>query len=162
METNKYKELEVVVERMLQKRSINPETGCWEYTGYTLPKGYARIGVGNRKMDYAHRVSYMYYCGEIPHGRLVMHMCDNPKCFKPGHLMTGTAKDNSQDMLDKGRQNPRHGEYNGNARLSEDDVRTIRELMISGDYSKKELSEMYNISLSTVYYIITNRRWKHI
>jgi hypothetical protein len=36
--------------------------------------------------------------------RKVLHHCDNPKCFNPGHLYIGTDADNSRDCTDRGRQ----------------------------------------------------------
>ncbi|MGJ3625969.1 HNH endonuclease signature motif containing protein [Sphingomonas sp. MMS24-JH45] len=41
--------------------------------------------------------------GSVPDDMIVMHKCDNPSCSNPEHLMLGTMKDNTQDMLRKGR-----------------------------------------------------------
>ena len=35
--------------------------------------------------------------------RVVMHLCDNPRCFRYDHLRIGTSADNTADMVSKGR-----------------------------------------------------------
>ena len=76
--------------------------GCHIWTGVKSPKGYGVTSL-NSKSVRAHRVSYTIYNGEIPHGMLVCHRCDNPPCVNPAHLFIGTASDNEQDKLSKGR-----------------------------------------------------------
>lgn len=49
-----------------------------------------------------HVAAYYDRYGFIP--RVVMHTCDNPRCINPDHLVAGTHKANSQDMIAKGRQ----------------------------------------------------------
>ena len=102
--------------------------GCHIWTGVKNPKGY---GVTNFKAKAlrAHRVSYTIYNGEIPYGMLVCHRCDNPPCVNPAHLFLGTASDNEQDKLSKGRNYqknkthcPQGHEYAGdNLALRKDD-----------------------------------------
>ena len=75
-----------------------------------------------------HRASYEIYKGPIPHGLFVMHVCDNPPCFNPNHLVVGTHKDNMKDMAAKGRKAVLKGEASGNAKLTEDEVKEIRSL----------------------------------
>ena len=42
-----------------------------------------------------------------PHpGMCVLHRCDVPGCVNPDHLFVGTFKDNTQDMIRKGRNSP--------------------------------------------------------
>jgi len=43
--------------------------------------------------------SSAFGCG----GMLVCHHCDNKRCINPDHLFVGTAKDNTVDMIKKGR-----------------------------------------------------------
>jgi hypothetical protein len=39
----------------------------------------------------------------VPAKPFVCHRCDNPTCYRPTHLFTGTQKDNLQDAAKKGR-----------------------------------------------------------
>jgi hypothetical protein len=66
-----------------------------------------------KKLCQAHRVSYEMYVGPIPAGMLIRHNCDNRKCVNPDHLLPGTCKDNTQDMLARNRQPDMRGKHVG-------------------------------------------------
>lgn len=40
---------------------------------------------------------------EALEGKVVMHLCDNPGCFRYDHLRIGTVAENLRDMYSKGR-----------------------------------------------------------
>lgn len=75
---------------------------CWPWTGAVTGKGYGKISLAYRHRN-AHRVAFELWHGPIPDGLLVCHRCDNRPCCNPAHLFVGTAKDNAEDMMAKGR-----------------------------------------------------------
>jgi hypothetical protein len=82
---------------------------CWHWTGFCYTGGYGQINMCG-KMVLAHRFSYELHFGKIPKDKpYVLHMCDNPPCVNPHHLFLGTAKDNSDDMIAKGRDRKAKG-----------------------------------------------------
>jgi HNH endonuclease len=82
---------------------VDKSGDCWVWTGSRDLKGYGKINIGCTP-TLAHRVSWQIKSGDIPEGLFVLHRCDNPPCVNPAHLFIGTAGDNVQDMMSKGRQ----------------------------------------------------------
>ena len=71
------------------------ENGCWIYRGCTNNYGYCLIMV-NKKLQYAHRLSYEFYKGTIPEGMTVDHTCFNRRCINPDHLRLLSNRDNAR------------------------------------------------------------------
>lgn len=137
---------------------------CWEWTaskrdGYGLFQSIARKSAGN-----AHRVAWVLAYGDIPKGSLVLHKCDNRSCVKPSHLFLGTYQDNMDDRNKKGRQ--ARGERNAHARLTADQVTTIRLLRNDGRYigwgKRIDIAERFGVSVHTISSIWAMRSWRHI
>lgn len=83
-------------------------TCCWLRTGRLEKNGYARVKKQNsRNQVSVHRAAWEMKHGEVPRGMQVLHRCDIRNCVR--HLFLGTAKDNTQDMLCKGRANKAGG-----------------------------------------------------
>lgn len=83
-------------------------SGCWEWLdSVNIVTGYGQFmkSTSPVKLVTAHRMSWELYRGGIPDGLLVLHKCDNRKCFNPDHLFLGTYKDNAMDKIKKGRDN---------------------------------------------------------
>jgi hypothetical protein len=85
--------------------NVQKTSTCWLWTGRKVGAlGYGQLRYGRRTVCvYAHRYAYERFVGSIPKGLKVLHRCDVPACVNPDHLFVGTSKDNTQDMIAKGR-----------------------------------------------------------
>lgn len=131
--------------------------GCWEWTGATHRQGYGLIKTMTG-MSRAHRVSYELNVGPIGDGLMVRHVCDTPSCVNPAHLLLGTARDNAQDRVVRGRSADRRGEKHPLAKLSRLEVAQIRMPGLTG----KEVAEIFDVSQASVSLIRNNKHWRHI
>jgi len=135
---------------------------CWNWTGYINDSGYGEYRL-NYKLLRAHRVSYELHYGPIPDGYHVCHHCDNRTCVNPAHLFLGKDIDNVRDMDSKGRRinAPQLGEAHGMAKLTVEQVQTIRQLAASG-VSYAGLANRFQISDTHVWRIVSRRAWAHV
>lgn len=135
------------------------ENGCMLWKS-SKRNGYGRFRVGNKNIS-AHRYSYENFVGYISDKMIVMHKCDNPSCVRPDHLEVGTMTDNARDRVSKRRHCVLNGEKNGMAKLTEEQVREIKEKLKKG-YFCLDLADEYNVHISTVSKINTGKYWRHI
>lgn len=59
-----------------------------------------KVGKGSRS---GHREVYLHFKGDIPKGYDIGHLCDNPLCINPNHLVLQTRKENLNQALKRGR-----------------------------------------------------------
>ncbi len=77
---------------------------CWIWTGGCNSDGYGNFKVHGKTVR-ASRYSYALANPgvQLTQRDLVCHHCDNPPCVNPAHLFLGAARDNTADMVQKGR-----------------------------------------------------------
>jgi hypothetical protein len=146
------------IDRFFNK--VNKTDKCWEWTGSTS-EGYGNVALrrGKRKTFSAHRVSWaIHNATAIPPRKMVCHTCDNRKCVNPEHLYVGTGYNNNRDTIARNRGNRKKGENCSWAKLTEDDVRAIRQ----STESQNSLAKRHGIDQSTVSDIKNLKLWKHI
>lgn len=98
------KTLEALADTLKKYTVYEPMNGCLLWVGYRDKSGYGRTGLGPYETGYTHRVAWLVSRGPIPKGLCVAHSCDTPPCVNIDHLFLATHKENTQDMLLKGRQ----------------------------------------------------------
>lgn len=144
--------------RFWQHVHVGPPEVCWEWIG-GKSEGYGQI-VDQGRNYFAHRLSWQFHHQlEIPQGLFVCHSCDNRACVNPAHLFLGTHQDNDADRDRKLRQP--HGEKNGQAKLTEADVKRIR-LMAQEGISLANIARQLNVSPGLVSMIVARKRWQHV
>ena len=141
---------------------VDKTEGCWLWMASLCGHGYGAFVLRRGKHMQAHRFSWMIHNGPIPKGMCVCHHCDNPRCVNPEHLFIGTVKDNTQDMIKKGRKAPCNGENNGRAKLTIDQVLYARDMYFIKRISHRAIAKMMGISQSAMYDAIKGRHWKNL
>ena len=152
---------------------LGNESGCWLWTGYSDSAGYGNFQLLKLPRK-AHRVAFVLSGRELMEGMCVLHKCDTPGCVNPAHLRAGTHRENSKDMVSKGRQargethmsrtKPEallRGVKNPRAILDDATVHKIRARFAKGE-AISVLCEELGVSHGCISSIVHGRSWKHL
>lgn len=130
---------------------------CWEWTGSFSSGGRPQFWFQGFN-DIAYRVVYLLEVGPIPDGKVISHICNNPKCCNPNHLKAVFPFENSAYMVACNRE--ASNEKNGNVKLTNKEVSEIRLKAKTAQYygkkGKELLAKEFCINLRTVYRIVNN------
>ena len=136
---------------------------CWEWMGSKRRRGYGRFSIrvskGIESTFVASRIAYFLKHRVDPKEMVVCHECDNTGCVNPFHLFLGTNKDNTDDMMAKGRGIQPVGSRHGRSKLKEEDVYKIRDMVASGQ-KQAHVAKLYNVDQSAINNIIKGKNWQ--
>lgn len=84
-----------LLDRFEEKVMVDPNSGCWLWTGYVDPvSSYGQFNGGAGHSKKAHRWSYQLHISEIPKGLDLDHKCRVRAYVNPSHLEPVTRKEN--------------------------------------------------------------------
>lgn len=121
-------------------------TPCRLWQGATDRSGY---GVRRDGQPMHRWVMEVALGRKLEDGEVVMHLCDQPLCYRFEHLRLATQTDNNIDRSEKGR---------GSTRLNAEAVRAIR----SSDENHSVLARRYGVAHSTIRRVRSGESWQHI
>lgn len=140
------------VERKLKGKIIKQhkdnKTGTW----FVNLNNY---GLSRRTV---HSLVARAFLGPTPEGKEICHGDGGRDNHAVSNLSFKTHKQNMNEDRERDNTLPR-GERHPKAKLTEEDVLLIRQRGIG---QRKELSELYGISVGTVYDIVKRRSWTYI
>ena len=147
--------------RFWSKVAPADERGCRLWQASVFAAGYGQFVVGSddeRTTLLAHRVAWELGNGLIPAGMCVLHHCDVKLCCTIEHMFLGTLADNMADKVAKGRQ--ARGEGYGFARLTEADVREIRQ--VGRAERQVDLASRFGVQQTTISRVLRRDTWAHV
>ena len=140
------------IDRAIPTKSPKYAKGkCWvlpEEICFRGEWGYPEAGFEGRVWSVP-RLVLRYILGDnFDADKVTRHKCDTPACIRPDHLEPGTVADNARDMKNRkrGKWNleQKYGHYSTNMTPSK--VQDMRDLYATGNYTQKELAEMYGMT----------------
>jgi hypothetical protein len=131
------------------------ESGCWVCVSHPRVNGYPVMKRNNRTMRIHRHVFEMLVRPLLP-GEVVRHSCDKRSCLNPWHLLAGTNKQNSEDMVARGRQ--AKGENHHSAKLTEEQVLAIYQRRAQG--SIRQIAMSHGVSMTVVKGIRNGAYWR--
>ncbi|UUV46572.1 HNH endonuclease [Bacillus phage vB_BanS-Thrax3] len=126
--------------------------------------GYENIALsfkGVKKKYKVHRLVAIAFIPNFENKSEVNHKDGDKKNNRIDNLEWSTGLENTNHAIECGLSKNK-GEDSSLAKLTEKDVIRLRETYANGNYSYKEIGEMFNISTMQAYRIVKKQRWKHV
>jgi len=126
---------------------------CWKWNAVKDKDGY---GIFRRYR--AHRVAYYFKNNNISETLLIGHICNNPSCVNPNHLIQITNNENMNYMVECNRSAA--GEKHGRSSLLNNEIENII-IDIFNNKSKLYILLNYKISESQLFHLLNGDSWKN-
>lgn len=128
------------------------------------PRGYLHVTLyaeGKKRSCFVHRmVAHAFHGDPIPPNVYVCHRDDCPTNNVADNLYWGNELTNWQDRIQNGTD--LRGERNGRAKLTEDNVKAIRDLYATGEHSQFALADRFGVDQTVISKVVLRKSWRHL
>ena len=97
-------------QRFWDKVQPEPNSGCWLWTASTRKDGRPQFRLG-KKVTRPYQLTTKLEHGPCPDGKEHSHLCDQPLCVNPQHIIHETHQENSARKRGKPQSNRSFLEY---------------------------------------------------
>jgi hypothetical protein len=144
-------------------KHLDDEDACWTWQSYRSSDGYGHFTVGRYERNdrntnikvRAHQAAFILSFGYLP--AVVRHLCDNPPCCNPKHLIAGNHASNVADRVSRNRS--AIAEKNGRAKLSVEQVLYIKK---NPEKSAEALARECGVTRRAISLIRSGKNWRSV
>jgi len=130
---------------------------------YVGERGYIQISLNIKGKIYhcqAHRLVWIFFNGFIPDDKEINHKNGIKTDNRLENLELVTASENTKHAVKFGLNNTK-GEKSPLAKLTDDDVKEIRERYINKE-TQSSIAKDFNVGLNNISKIVNRQRWAHV
>lgn len=132
---------------------------------YAISGGYLGVRlVSDKKLisKKVHRLILETFVGPCPKNMECRHLDGKRQNNNLENLCWGTRKENQHDRIQHGTNIYAKGEKHGRAKLTEQDICTIRKLHKSKKFNQYQLANKFNVSRKNIFQIINKKTWVYL
>ena len=144
--------------RFWSKVDICEDDECWNWMASHNPETLRPMFRINTILVYAYRMAYALHHKRQLTTKYILHSCDNGSCCNPAHLREGTAKENIEDMMKRGRAN---NEAKVSKKFTPEQINRIRQLAETG-MTILDISRLLDTSFRAVRNIVLRHTYRYV
>lgn len=126
--------------------------------------GYATIALcqnSKTKRSFVHRLVYETFVTEIPAGMQINHINGIKTDNRISNLELTTPLENTRHAWRTGLSKKRLGEKCSTSKLTEENVKTIRQLAQTGS-QQIDIAKQFKVHYTNIHYILIGKTWSHV
>jgi len=152
---------EHLMKRLIKNREIDEVTNCWIWIGNWNSNGYGCLSLprpyNDRHFLVQNAAAYIWLNEPLITNKFIFHKCRMRACFNPDHLILCKNRKKLARLYPKSK-----GEDNGRCIITLETALDVRDAIIFGEESNKQIADRLGIRNHIVWQIAHKRTWKHI